>query len=260
MLKDLELAAKAVFRKLDVRVTSYTRFDRLRSYEQDHRDIQFLKALPPEAAGRAVALLDQSRSQLRQDLFVLSRLGFKRDGFFVEFGATDGHELSNTWLLEKQFGWRGVLAEPARIWHERLRRNRAAVIETDCVWKVTGAEVEFAEIPEAALSTVADLSDKDSHRSRRRRSTRYAVRTVTLADMLQRHGAPAEIDYLSIDTEGSEYDILQAHDFGRFRFRVITCEHNHTPNRQRIHDLLAGKGYRRVLEPQSLFDDWYVLA
>jgi hypothetical protein len=85
------------------------------------------------------------------------------------------------------------------------------------------------------------------------------VTTVTLTDMLARNDAPAVIDYLSIDTEGSEYDILAAHDFDRFKFSVITCEHNFTPNREKIFKLLTSKGYRRVMERQSQFDDWYVL-
>jgi FkbM family methyltransferase len=259
MLRDVEDGAKAFFRKLNVRVTSYTRFDRLKSYEKDHNDIDFLKALPEASVSKAVSLLDRSKSQLRQDLFVLSELGFKRDGFFVEFGATDGNELSNSWILEKDFGWKGILAEPARVWHQNLKANRGCIIETDCVWKVTGDQIEFAEIGAAALSTVASLTDQDSHHTRRRRSTRYQVTTVTLTDMLARNDAPAVIDYLSIDTEGSEYDILAAHDFDRFKFSVITCEHNFTPNREKIFKLLTSKGYRRVMERQSQFDDWYVL-
>lgn len=256
MLRDIEDAGKAFFRALNLRVTSYARFDRLAAYERDHRDIELLKALPATTVARAVSLLGLSKSQMRQDLFVLSELGFKRDGFFVEFGATNGCSLSNSWLLEKHFGWRGILAEPARIWHADLRANRSAVIETDCVWKTTGEEVEFAEVRAAALSTLGAFTG--SGRVRGRRSTRYVVRTVTLTDMLARHGAPPVIDYLSIDTEGSEFDILQAHDFDRFRFRVITCEHNGTDQRQRIHDLLSRRGYRRVLERHSGCDDWYV--
>ena len=49
-------------------------------------------------------------------------------------------------------------------------------------------------------------------------------------------------------------------DFDRYRFKVITCEHNHTPQREKIFDLLTSKGYVRKLEDVSKWDDWYVLA
>lgn len=52
------------------------------------------------------------RSQLSQDLFVLSVLDFKKDGYFVEFGAYDGLSGSNSYALE-MIGWSGVLAEPS---------------------------------------------------------------------------------------------------------------------------------------------------
>ena len=45
--------------------------------------------------------------QLRQDLFVINELNFKKKGFFCEFGACDGIELSNSYLLEKKFNWQG---------------------------------------------------------------------------------------------------------------------------------------------------------
>lgn len=80
-----------------------------------------------------------------------------------------------------------------------------------------------------------------------------------MADLLTENGAPNLIDYLSIDTEGSEYDILVGLDFGHFKFRVIICEHNYTPMRQKIFELLTEAGYERRLESISLVDDWYVL-
>ena len=45
--------------------------------------------------------LKESKSQIRQDLFVLNELNFKTSGFFVDFGATDGIEFNNSFLLEK---------------------------------------------------------------------------------------------------------------------------------------------------------------
>jgi hypothetical protein len=84
------------------------------------------------------------------------------------------------------------------------------------------------------------------------------VDTVTLNDVLIQHRAPAVIDYLSIDTEGSEFLILQSIDFDHWSFKVITVEHNYMPQRNLIYKLLAQNGYKRVLEHISLMDDWYI--
>ena len=70
----------------------------------------------------------------------------------------------------------------------------------------------------------------------------------------------AAIDYLSIDTEGTEFEILNALDFAKYRFNVITCEHNYTPLRGDIHELLSRNGYRRVFPHLSQCDDWYIAS
>lgn len=200
-----------------------------------------------------------SRSQLMQDLFVLSELGERRGaGFFVEFGAADGVALSNSWLLEKRLGWKGILAEPARCWHAALTKNRDCAIETECVWSRTGDRLDFDEVDVAEFSTLSDFSQSDRHAQVRAAKRGYQVSTLSLNDLLRRHGAPADPDYLSIDTEGSEFAILQELDFARYPFKVITCEHNHTPMREQIRRLLEAAGYRRKHEELSRFDDWYV--
>ena len=200
-----------------------------------------------------------SRSQLMQDLFVLSELGERRDqGFFVEFGASDGVSLSNTWLLEKRLGWKGILAEPARCWRKSLAMNRACTIETDCVWSRSGEQLNFDEVSVGEFSTLSDFSQSDGHAASRSDKTSYQVPTISLNDLLIRHDAPSEPDYLSIDTEGSELAILREFDFSRYPFKVVTCEHNHTPAREQIHQLLAAAGYQRKHAELSRFDDWYV--
>ena len=67
-----------------------------------------------------------------------------------------------------------------------------------------------------------EFADLDEHASARSDGKIYEVTTLTLLELLQKYDAPKVIDYLSIDTEGSEFDILEAFDFDAYQFRVIT--------------------------------------
>ena len=221
-------------------------------------DIELLKMLPAAHAENLINHLNNSKSQFRQDLFVLSQLNFKKNGYFVEFGATNGIDLSNTHLLEKQFAWTGILAEPARCWHNDLELNRSAVIEHDCVWKDSNSILTFNEADFPELSTINRYSNNDSHGWRRKRGKKYDVKSISLNDLLEKYHAPKIIDYLSIDTEGSEYDILSSFNFEKYTIRVITCEHNYTTMRTKIFGLLSEKGYTRKFVSLSKVDDWYV--
>jgi FkbM family methyltransferase len=236
--------------------TRKARLAELRAREGGYHDLQFLKAMPPEDRNRCLELFETSQSQLRQDVYALQCNGFKRDGYFVEFGATNGVNLNNTWLLEKAFGWRGIVAEPARGWQKELAENRDCVIDHRCVWSKTGERLSFTEAPRGENSALSSFV-----RPRRRlRGQQYDVETVSLNDLLAQHDAPAEIDFASIDTEGSEFDILDAFDFDRWRFNLLCVEHNFAPQRADIKRLMERHGYMRVLEPISRFDDWYVPA
>lgn len=202
--------------------------------------------------------LHLSKSQILQDLFVLYELQDKEKGYFVEFGATNGVDSSNSFLLEKHYCWNGILAEPGRIWHEQLRSNRDSRIDCRCVWSETGQQLEFNEVREPELSTIHAYSNTDRYSESRQRGARYYVDTVSLNELLEAHCAPADIDYLSIDTEGSEFEILSNLDFAKYQIKVITCEHNYTEARERIFKLLTSKGYVRKFEVFSQVDDWYV--
>ena len=204
--------------------------------------------------------IGDSKSQLLQDVFALHCVDFKPSGFFVEFGATNGITLSNTHLLEVRFGWKGILAEPARCWTAALRANRNCAIDSRCVWTETGEKLEFLETSNAELSTAGTFASRvDAHRTTRTTKERYAVETITLVDLLLAHNAPRQIDYLSIDTEGSEYLILSHFDFETFDIKVISVEHNYVHrDRDQIHRLLTSRGYVRTFEKLSKWDDWYV--
>lgn len=206
--------------------------------------------------------LAHSKAQLYQDLYVLYRLGSKRNGFFVEFGATNGRDLSNTFLLEKSMDWTGILAEPFPVWHAQLEQNRSAAIDRRCVWSTSGQTQEFLATEYAPeYATLLSFRDKDTHQALRSHSNNVIkVQTVSLNDLLAEHHAPADIDYLSVDTEGSEFEILSHLDFKKYRPRLLTVEHNFNPEmRGKLFDLLTANGYVREFEDFSRFDDWYRL-
>jgi len=200
-----------------------------------------------------------STSQLGQDLWVLERTGNLRGGFFVEFGATDGIRLSNTYLLEKSFDWRGICAEPNPKMFAQLQVNRRCIVSDACIGPRTGELVDFV-LAEEYGGRVQEM-ESDMHADKRRAywsdpSYRATFRTESLHDLLVRLGAPHRIDFLSIDTEGSEFEILEAFPFEKWELRLITVEHNFTPLRDRIRDLLESKGYVRT---ERSHDDFYEL-
>jgi hypothetical protein len=98
----------------------------------------------------------------------------------------------------------------------------------------------------------------DENKDLRLAGKQYDVQTISLEDLLKKYSAPKKIDCLSIDTEGSEYEILKDFNFSEYMIGVITCEHNFGENREKIKNLLELNGFLRVNEELNQFDDWYV--
>lgn len=207
-------------------------------------------------------LYHKSYAQLYQDVFVLWYLNFKDNGYFVDFGATNGVEISNTYMLEKDFNWQGIVAEPAKVWHKELKNNRNCYIDTNCVWNVSNQTIMFDEGSNSEWSCISEFVSDES-RIMRGNSNEYSVNTISLNDLLEKYNAPTEIDYISLDTEGSELTILEAFDFSKYTVKFITCEHNDETEikgyRNAIYSLLSSKGYDRIWTHLSAQDDWYVL-
>ena len=205
-------------------------------------------------------LISDSKSQIFQDLFVLNELNFKKKGFFIEIGAANGIDLSNTYLLEKKFDWDGIVVEPAKIWRDEIIKNRACTISYDCIYSESGLKVEFLETTKPEFSTVnIDSKSKDIHEGyRQKNNKKYELQTISFKDFSTKYEVPNKIDFLSIDTEGTELEILKSINFEDFDIKIITVEHNFTKKRESIFNYLIGFGYQRVLENFSLVDDWYI--
>jgi FkbM family methyltransferase len=202
------------------------------------------------------------KSQIKQDLFVLFITKMKRDGFFVEFGACDGVELSNTLTLEKDFNWKGILVEPSISWHDELFKNRSCHIDKRAVWIESNNELDFVEVEGFKTLSGIDTDLFKSNYTELREDVnnkRFKVKTITLKDLLIEYNAPKQIDYLSIDTEGTEFDIISNFDFNKYDIKIITVEHYFNDEESnKIYDYLKQFNYERVLTELSGQDDWYV--
>lgn len=203
-----------------------------------------------------VSNIKASRAQLQQDLLAQFICGPK--GYFVEFGATNGIDLSNTYLLERDFGWSGVLAEPGKNWHQEISKNRLGPIDHRAVAGESGEVRNFVEASEGEYSTFEEFSSFGNHQQIRSKSIKYNVETVSLNDLLSRYNAPNSIQLISIDTEGSEFEILNSFDFNRYQVDLFFVEHNFSENQAKINSLLSANGYTLILSEVSMFDGWYI--
>ncbi len=161
----------------------------------------------------------QSYSEYGQDAFVLRRIyKSKADGIFVDVGANHPTLNSNTYLLELN-GWTGLAIEP-QTW---LSEQWSGLRTTPCLTCVAGSEDKAVPFIEATEQI--GLSGVDGFNKVSGGYTRKTVEQKALRDILPQH-AIEEIDYLSIDVEGYEMNVLQGIDFARVKVRLIGIEND----------------------------------
>ena len=236
-----------------------------------------------EECGRAISweeliIFLESKSELNQEFVAYLTCG--SDGFFVEFGAMDGVKGSNSYLLESKFGWSGVLAEPIpELASECLRKRRSPCYNGAIVGKKNDLEdkhqlfekeiflddervTAFAKVIDdnrVGLSTLLPYVDGDLHEYTRRKGFEVLyIPSMTLQEFLFSYRAPSRINYISIDTEGSEFDILKEFPFEQYTFDFVSIEHNHSLNKDKIINLMEINGYQLVLSKFSGGDAWFV--
>lgn len=194
-------------------------------------------------------------SHIGQDRWVAECFSFKRDGYFLDFGAFDGVTISNTLYLERELGWSGICVEPNPRYFRELCESRRSVNVNAALWPEPRLSVQLCDAH--GLSSLEQFVDHDSNAEIRADISlgMVAVDTVNPAELIARFDAPEYVEYLSLDTEGSECDILEAIDFAACKVALLTVEHNHhEENKARARGLLEPLGYR-VLQNRN--DDWF---
>ena len=179
-------------------------------------------------------------SQLGQDQYVINNIfNRKKFGVFLEFGACDGMFLSNTYVLEKYFDWSGLCVEPHPDYYSQLVNNRKCNKSNKLIDSHTGLDVEFSMQENLEVSGIKKYKTNHFYNDRV-----INLKTISLNDILEEYKDIDVIDYLSIDTEGSELKILSTFNFDKYKINYISIEHgNNIAYKNEIYEFLISKNF-----------------
>lgn len=193
---------------------------------------------------------DKSFSQFGQDLFVLKKTGYKKNGYYLEIGVCDGKNGSNTYLLDTKYEWKGLCIDVIMYnMEERTSKQYKGLVSN----KVEDVDFVFAE----GLSGIKGLNSKWNNHALVQNGKIQKMKTEITQTVLDDYDVPLFVDYLSLDVEGSELSVLQGINHKKHTFGIISIEHNGIDSiRSDLFNFLTEKGYMRV---ETLgVDDIYV--
>jgi FkbM family methyltransferase len=195
----------------------------------------------------------KSYSQLGQDIAVANYFQFQHGGYFIDVGAWDGVEISNTYMLEKELGWQGICIEPLPNKFMHLQEHRNCHCVQTAAYSANDLEFDFA-----VAEGFSGIAKHINRHTEALNNEKIKVKTKTLDTIMKIYNAPLFIEYLSIDTEGSEVEVLWGINWSKYTFGYITIEHNNIePRRTYIRNYLKKMGYLFLRENGD--DDDYIL-
>jgi FkbM family methyltransferase len=189
-----------------------------------------------------------SYAQNFEDVMLARVFRDRTDGFYVDVGAGDPVNMSVTkWFYD--LGWRGINIEPNPTLHARLTTERTRDINLDCAAGAFAGEAQYFQLPVNELSS-CDPRVRARAEAAGEPITVRAVRVMPLTEILDRHCGGGSIDFLKIDVEGWERQVLSGLDWRRYRPTVVVVEATLPNTRVASHaeweELLIGSGYRHV--------------
>lgn len=197
---------------------------------------------------------DMFKGQKDQDKWVIQTVfPDKKEGFFLDIAAADGVTHSNTHVLEKQFGWKGICIEPNPDFFLNLKKIRNCITDNSVI--SDGHEKVRFRIDNGQLGGIVAEDTDNSERIRGgqlKTAVIISLKTKMLIEILDDYNAPPIIDYFSLDIEGAEERVISSFDFTKYQFNSITIERP-TPL---VNEALFDNGY--VFVKNFSFDSFYV--
>ena len=189
------------------------------------------------------------KGQFGQDIIAYFCLKNKKNGFYIDIGAYDGINLSNTYIFEK-LGWDGFCVEASPKTFEALKKNRKCDLYNYDVCSKNIGKTSFL-ISRADGLNVLEYHNTTEHKKRIERESDnnmeyIEVDTITFEELMSNYKNINHIDFMSLDIEGGELDVLRSIDFDKYSFGLITVEYNENYNE--ILELMNSKGYKKLMD------------
>jgi len=190
-------------------------------------------------------------SQFGQDKFIYEEVLNKQGkGFFVDIGASEPVRQNNTIFFER-LGWEGIVIEPVKVVYDNLAKERKCICENTAISDKNEVR-KFLQIlgPAQGLSGLLESYDLrhifrivDELRQQGGDVDIVDMSCVTLKSLMEKHKVKL-IDYMSLDVEGKELDILKTIDFDAVNIRCMSVENNYKD--PSIEHFLTSKEYIKV--------------
>lgn len=194
-----------------------------------------------------------------EDIYLKSLFKDTLRGVCVEVGAYDGISMSNTFHFEK-LGWRCLCIEPVESSFINCKKNRADALQ----YCISDADKPDQELTVFALNTnlsaITSLQPDprliESHKHLITDVIKQTVKVRSLTSILNELNFPTDIDFISVDTENTELDVLKGIDFNKYNIKVFVVENNY--NEPFCEEYLKNFGYIKI--HRIAVNDFYIRA
>lgn len=186
----------------------------------------------------------KSFSQNGEDILIDNLLGNRKSGFYVDVGAYNPTRLSNT----KRFytrGWMGINIEPDPRKIKKFYKSRPKDINLNIGVANKNSKLVYFEFEPNTLSTFSKVAAKEYQEKRFRLVGTSEIKVSKLSNIFQEYCKDKEIDFLSVDAEGYDLEVLKSNDWKKYKPRLVCVESNPLTDSD-LEKLLVKVGYRKV--------------
>lgn len=220
-----------------------------------------------EALSRAVQSGSHSWDASKEDIYYfdtfLAQLP-EQGGFFIELGGLDGVQYSNSWVLEHVLGWRGMLIEPSPSNFRNLEQNRPNVIGVNAAVCSNVSQVHFFSRPERQdMNTIVEFASAEfwaaAHPMVDRNDPAVLAKMPTITclplQLILQFFHIRNVDLLSLDVEGAEFEVVKTLDFKRLNIKHVVIEATglNGPKDEQVRQYMLASGYTL-----HAHNDWFI--